>query len=153
MPTSLAQPLSAEPLGRAEAERPPFTDAEIGLIRDGADGLKGTLPARFYYDEAIYRWEVEHILKKRWLYVGAWDWAEKPGDYFTLTMFGEPLVITRNHDGKLNALVNACRHRWSQIVENGRGHKSVLVCPYHRWSYNLDGSLTSVSYPSGRVIT
>jgi len=145
MPTSLAQPASVIPRAPDGATRPEFTDEEIKLIREGADGLMGTMPARFYYDEALYQWEVEHILKRRWLYVGAWDWAEKPGDYFTLTMFGEPLVITRDEKGQLHALVNVCRHRWSQVVPDGRGNKHVLVCPYHRWSYNLDGSLRGVS--------
>jgi phenylpropionate dioxygenase-like ring-hydroxylating dioxygenase large terminal subunit len=60
-------------------------------------------------------------------------------------MFGEPLVIVRNGDGELNCLVNACRHRWTQVVDEGSGNKKVLMCPYHNWTYHLDGTLRSVT--------
>lgn len=122
-----------------------LTKEEIDAVRVGAKGVYGVLPARFYYDEEIHRFEVERILKKHWLYVGPWDWAEKPGDYFTINMLGEPLIIIKGKDDKVRALVNACRHRYSAVVEEGRGNKSVLMCPYHHWSYNIDGTLRAVS--------
>lgn len=129
----------------ADVAPPKFTLAEIEAIRAGTDGVMGILPSRCYYDEDIYRFEVEHVLKRHWLYVGAWDWAEKPGDYFTLEMFGEPLIIIRGQDGKLNCLVNSCRHRWSKLVDEPQGNAKLLVCPYHRWTYNLDGTLRGMS--------
>lgn len=122
-----------------------FTDEEIRGIREGVDGIKRSLPARFYHDEAIYRHEVEHVLKKNWLCVGRWDRAQHPGDYFTCNMFGESIVIVRDHDHALHALVNVCQHRWSQVVPDGSGNTQLLTCPYHRWSYNLDGTLRGVS--------
>jgi len=126
--------------------RPYFSPAEIAAVRGtNAAGLHGLVPARCYYDEGIYRFEVEHILKKNWLAVGRWDWAEKPGDYFTLTMFGEPLVIVRDRQNQLHCLVNACRHRWARVVDEGSGNRPALVCPYHRWTYNLDGSLRAMT--------
>jgi len=128
------------------ARRPVFTEEEINAIKGNREaGLHGLVPARCYYDEEIYKWEVENVLKKNWLAVGRWDWAERPGDYFTLTMFGEPLVITRDRNGDLHCLVNACRHRWAQVVDEGSGNKKVLTCPYHRWTYNLDGTLRAVT--------
>jgi phenylpropionate dioxygenase-like ring-hydroxylating dioxygenase large terminal subunit len=126
--------------------RPRFTPAEIAAVRGtNPSGLHGLVPARCYYDESIYQFEVEHVLKKNWLAVGRWDWAEKPGDYFTLTMFGEPLVIVRDRQNQLHCLVNSCRHRWARVVDEGSGNKSALVCPYHRWTYNLDGTLRAMT--------
>jgi phenylpropionate dioxygenase-like ring-hydroxylating dioxygenase large terminal subunit len=130
----------------ASVTRPQFTLEEIAAVRgDNPQGLHSLVPARCYYDEQIYQFEVEHILKKNWLAVGRWDWAENPGDYFTTEMFGEPLIIVRDRGNKLHCLVNACRHRWARVVDEGRGNKSALVCPYHRWTYNLDGTLRAVS--------
>ena len=86
--------------GRAQLqsslERSKFTALEVQAVREGIDELKGMLPARCYYDEAIYKFEVERVLKTNWLCVGRWDWAEKPGDYFTTRMFDEPIVIVRD---------------------------------------------------------
>jgi phenylpropionate dioxygenase-like ring-hydroxylating dioxygenase large terminal subunit len=126
--------------------RPRFNPAELAAIRgENATGLCGLIPARCYHDENIYRWEVEHVLKKNWLAVGRWDWAEKPGDYFTLTMFGEPLLIVRDRKNQLHCLVNSCRHRWARIVNEGSGNTPALMCPYHRWTYSLDGSLIGIT--------
>jgi phenylpropionate dioxygenase-like ring-hydroxylating dioxygenase large terminal subunit len=126
--------------------RPQFTAAEIAAVRgENPAHLHSLIPARCYYDEDIYKFEVEQILKKHWLAIGRWDWAEKPGDYFTTTMFGEPLVVVRDRAGTLRCLVNACRHRWARVVDEGSGNTSVLMCPYHRWTYNLDGSLRAVA--------
>jgi phenylpropionate dioxygenase-like ring-hydroxylating dioxygenase large terminal subunit len=145
----MAQPMATESGAARSQERsergPLLTQEEIDAVRVGVNGVKGVLPARFYYDEAMHRFEVEHILKKHWLYVGPWDWAAKPGDYFTINMLGEPLVIIRGKDNQVRALVNSCRHRYSAVVPEGRGNKNVLVCPYHHWSYNIDGSLRAIS--------
>jgi len=135
-------------LNERSIKAPVFTKEEIEAIRVGVNGVHGVLPARCYYDEEIHRFEAQNILKKHWLYVGPWDWAEKPGDYFTINMLGEPLIVIRGKDDQVRALVNACRHRYSAVVEEGRGNKSVLMCPYHRWSYNTDGSLRAVSVES-----
>lgn len=124
---------------------PIFTDEEIQGIRDGIDGIKQPLPARCYHDEEIYRFEIEHILKKNWIVVGRWDQVEKPGDYFTTEMFGESIVIVRDANDELHALINVCQHRWSQVVDDGSGNVNMFTCPYHRWTYNLDGSLRGVS--------
>jgi phenylpropionate dioxygenase-like ring-hydroxylating dioxygenase large terminal subunit len=126
--------------------RPQFAKAEVDAVFGGAEsGLSALVPARCYWDPQIYAWEVEHILKKQWLAIGRWDWAEHHGDYFTTTMFGNPLVVTRDRDGTLHCLVNSCRHRYSQIVDDGSGNVKLLMCPYHRWTYGLDGRLRGVS--------
>jgi len=125
--------------------RPQFSELEIKAVREGIDGVKGMIPARCYYDPDIYEYEVEHILKKNWLCVGRWDFAKDPGDYFTVRMFGEPVLIIRDRQGELHALINVCQHRWAQVMEDGSGHTNLLVCPYHSWTYELDGRLRGVT--------
>ena len=122
-----------------------FSEDEIRGIRDGIDGVKRAIPARFYHDEAIYQYEVEHLLKKNWLCVGRWDQAENPGDYFTIRMWGESIVVVRDEKNALHALINVCQHRWSQVVEDGSGNARLFKCPYHNWTYNLDGRLRGMS--------
>ena len=122
-----------------------FTDEEILGIREGIDGIKRTIPSRFYHDEAIYHYEVEHLLRKNWLCVGRWDRVEHPGDYFTMRMWQESIVIVRDNEGALHALVNVCQHRYTQVVGDGCGNSKLFTCPYHSWTYNLDGSLRGVT--------
>jgi len=122
-----------------------LTTEEVRVVREGNNGVKGSIPARCYYDEDVYAFEVDHILKKNWLCVGRWDHARNPGDYFTRRMFGESLIIIRGKDGQLRALINSCRHRWSQMVPEGTGHTNLLICPNHSWTYNLDGTLRGVA--------
>ena len=123
----------------------PFTEKEVTGIRDGIDGIKRPLPARCYYDEEIYQLEVDHILKKNWLCVGRWDQVKEPGDYFTARMFGQSVVIVRDKKNEIHALINVCQHRWSQVVDDGNGNANLFMCPYHRWTYNLDGTLRGVA--------
>ncbi len=122
-----------------------FTDEEIQGIREGIDGVKRAIPSRFYHDEAIYHYEVEHLLRKNWLCVGRWDRVEHPGDYFTVRMWQESIVIVRDNEGALHALVNVCQHRYTQVVGDGCGNSKFFTCPYHSWTYNLDGSLRGVA--------
>ena len=122
-----------------------FSDKEILSIREGIDGVKHVLPPRFYYDETIYQHEVEHVLKKNWLFVGRWDEAENPGDYFTIRMWSQSIIIVRDKKKQLHALVNVCQHRYSQVVEDGSGNTNTFMCPYHRWTYDLDGRLKGMS--------
>lgn len=121
------------------------TEEEIRGVREGINGVKRTLPARFYCDEDFYRYEVEHVLRKNWLCVGRWDRVENPGDYFTVNMWGASIVIVRDKRKDLHALLNVCQHRQSQVVNDGSGNTSLFICPYHSWTYNLDGSLRGVS--------
>jgi phenylpropionate dioxygenase-like ring-hydroxylating dioxygenase large terminal subunit len=121
-----------------------FSDAETRIVR-GEDGIPGMIPARCYYDQDMYAYEVEHILKKNWLVVGRWDDAEAPGDYFTRRMFGESILVVRGRDNELRAFINVCRHRWSQLVPDGKGNAKLLICAYHSWAYELTGKLRGVA--------
>ena len=123
---------------------PPFiTDAEIDAIQR-TDEHASMLPPRCYSSPEAYAYEVEHVLKRNWLLVGRWDQVENPGDFFSIDLFGEPLVIVKDHENKLHALSRTCRHRWMTVVE-GKGNQKIFTCPYHRWTYELNGKLRGVT--------
>jgi choline monooxygenase len=87
--------------------------------------------------------ERERIFRTAWHYVGHVGRLPDPPSYFACTTGGLPVVVTRDVDGELRAFVNVCRHRGSEIA-SGAGHRSTLQCPYHAWTYGLDGELRSV---------
>ncbi|AJP71302.1 aromatic ring-hydroxylating oxygenase subunit alpha [Sphingomonas hengshuiensis] len=101
-----------------------------------------TLPPECYTDEAFYRFEKEALFYREWLCVGREEWIEKPGDYFTCTHANEPLVIARDRAGAIQAMSSVCQHR-AMLVAEGQGNTRAFVCPYHHWTYDLDGALVN----------
>ena len=99
-----------------------------------------TLPARFYLDDDIYRHEMEKIFKRSWWYAGHASQIPKVGDYLTTSIDEQSIFIVRDREQNLRAFYNVCQHRGHELVD-GSGHANVIVCPYHAWSYDLDGSL------------
>lgn len=99
-----------------------------------------TLPPRCYTDPAFYELEQEAIFNHEWLCVGRESWASQPGEYFNSSIIGEPILIVRQKSGELKALSPVCRHR-AMLVSEGRGIAAGFLCPYHHWSYSLDGKL------------
>jgi phenylpropionate dioxygenase-like ring-hydroxylating dioxygenase large terminal subunit len=96
------------------------------------------LDARYFTDEDIYQQVKENIYFKTWQFACHASQLQNPGDYFTLAIFDQDIVVLRDKSGQLRALYNVCQHRGHKLVE-GSGNKKLLVCPYHRWSYELDG--------------
>ena len=104
--------------------------------------LEPTLPARYYCDPAILERELERIFARSWVCAGRADRIAEPGDYFTLGIGAEELLITRAAEGRVRAFHNVCRHRGSRLCEAERGHlQGSIQCPYHAWTYSLDGKL------------
>lgn len=99
-------------------------------------------PPAMYTDDAVFRTEVEYIHLKTWFFAGRTEELPNPGDYNTLETVGGPVVVVRDHDGALKAFANVCRHRGS-ILLAGRGCVSNITCPYHGWTYALDGTLVA----------
>jgi phenylpropionate dioxygenase-like ring-hydroxylating dioxygenase large terminal subunit len=123
------------------AARPPtpeFVAQAIAARRPGH-----ALPAAFYCDARFYEHELQRLLLRHWHCVGHRSQAPSAGDFFLTDILGESLIIVRAEDGQIRALLNVCRHRGSRVctLASGHAHGGVLVCPYHAWSYNLDGSL------------
>ena len=98
------------------------------------------MPKSLYTSAEFLAQEQAHIFAKDWICVGRAETLPNPGDYLTLTLAGEPVIVLRDRDGQLRAMSNVCRHRMSTLLE-GRGNARSIVCPYHAWTYNLDGSL------------
>jgi phenylpropionate dioxygenase-like ring-hydroxylating dioxygenase large terminal subunit len=109
---------------------------------DVREGLEAgyTLPASWYEDPAVRRLEEERIFRRSWQYAGHADRVRDPGDYFTCRAGAIPVVVVRDTEGCVNAFVNICRHRWTEVVQ-GSGNRKTLQCPYHAWTYDLDGCL------------
>ena len=99
-----------------------------------------TLPARFYTDPAIYEAEKTAIFYKSWWCAGHKSQLPKPGSYITTEIHEQGVVVTRDQDGLLRAFYNVCQHRGHELVK-GAGEARIFTCPYHAWTYNLDGSL------------
>jgi Rieske 2Fe-2S family protein len=101
-----------------------------------------TLPGRFYHDPAIYREELRRIFQSMWLCVGREEDLARPGDFLTRAVGPESVVLTRDAQGKVHAFHNVCRHRGSRLITEARGSGlSRIQCPYHAWTYDLDGAL------------
>ncbi|MCU0800254.1 MAG: Rieske 2Fe-2S domain-containing protein [Rhodobacteraceae bacterium] len=98
------------------------------------------MPKAVYTSESFARLEQQQIFARGWHCAGRSDALPTPGDYLTLQLAGEPLIILRDQTGALRGMSNVCRHRMSTLLE-GRGNVRRIVCPYHAWTYNLDGSL------------
>ena len=103
-----------------------------------ADGR--TIPFDWYSDPAVLRLERERIFRRTWQYAGRADQVAEPGAFFTCDLAGVPIVVVRDEEGGLRAFLNVCRHRGSLVCE-GEGKRASLQCPYHAWTYGLDGSL------------
>jgi choline monooxygenase len=99
-----------------------------------------TLPFDWFSDPEIYRLEQRRIFGDSWLYAGVADWVAEPGQYMTCRAGLVPVVVVRDEDMNLNAFVNICRHRATEVAQ-GRGQRKTLQCPYHAWTYGLNGCL------------
>ena len=101
--------------------------------------METTLPYGWYTDPEILRREEERIFRSAWQYVGHTAQLAQPG-YFATEVGRTPVVVTRDRDGVLRAFLNVCRHRGS-VLAAGAGARETLQCPYHAWTYGLDGAL------------
>jgi phenylpropionate dioxygenase-like ring-hydroxylating dioxygenase large terminal subunit len=97
----------------------------------------------FYCEETLFARELERVLLRHWHCAGHHSQVPEPGDFFTVDLCGESLIIVRGQDREVRALLNVCRHRGSRVCTERAGHArgGVFVCPYHAWTYALDGSL------------
>jgi choline monooxygenase len=99
-----------------------------------------TLPWSWYSDPAVHRLEQERIFRRAWQYVAHAAQLPGPGSFVARQAGEVPVVVVRGSDGEIRAFVNVCRHRGSLLVE-GEGRRASIQCPYHAWTYDLDGSL------------
>ncbi|WP_411033542.1 aromatic ring-hydroxylating oxygenase subunit alpha [Shinella sp. BYT-45] len=108
-------------------------------LKNRRDGY--SLEQAFYIDPDYYRLDLETIWYRDWLFIGHDCEIPKAGNYFTVQVGDYPVVVTRDRAGTIRALHNSCRHRGSRVCTQHKGTSAKLVCPYHQWTYELDGSL------------
>ena len=100
-----------------------------------------TLPQAFYRDEDLYEFDVSAVLGRSWMMIGFEAELPETGSYLAVTVGRSPVMVVRGRDGVIRGFHNTCRHRGSQICADGHGRSIKLMCPYHKWTYDLDGRL------------
>lgn len=99
-----------------------------------------TLPPAAYNSDDIFELERIKIFRPGWICVGRADQVSRPGDFLSVDVVGEPLVMVRDATGQLRVLSRVCRHRWMEVCSGG-GNSKFFRCPYHGWTYDLQGAL------------
>jgi len=100
-----------------------------------------TIPSPWYFDQAIARLEQDNVFATSWQVVGRVDQVQKKGEFFTADIGGEPIVVARGEDDQLRAFYNVCRHHAAAVVTEAQGCAKQFRCPYHGWTYGIDGAL------------
>lgn len=120
-------------------------DADNATLKKALSNYKDgfSLEQAFYRDPSIYQAELDKVFHRHWLFAGHTSQIPKRGDFFTLEIAEESIIITRTQAGDIKAHMNVCRHRGSRICLEASGTKKLFTCPYHAWSYDLDGKLVS----------
>ena len=128
-----------------------LTAAEVEAVR-APSAQSSWLPARCYTDPAFYDIEQDRVLARSWLAVGPTQQLAEIGDYFTVDVLDEPIIIVRDKDGEVRALSNVCPHRWMRVAghepeaplslrSDTEGTTKVFQCPYHLWSFDVNGAM------------
>lgn len=110
-----------------------------------------SLPTRFYWDPAIFEFEMEAIFAKRWQFFCPAHKVMNPGDVAVRQVGRFPIVVTCDRDGELHGFLNVCRHRGYTVAERDQSKCARLVCRYHAWSYHLDGRLANAPDADGEA--
>ncbi|GMG82735.1 carnitine monooxygenase subunit YeaW [Paralimibaculum aggregatum] len=104
-----------------------------------------TMPARFYFDPAIYELEKSAIFYRSWWYAGHKSQLASPGCFVTTKVHDQNVFVVRARDGELKGFYNVCQHRGHELL-SGSGRTNVITCPYHAWAYDFEGTLRSARH-------
>ena len=115
-------------------------DPEAGIYRANR---------RIFTDEEIFELEMKHIFEGNWVYLAHESQVPRAGDYFTTYIGRQPVVITRDKDGVLHCMINACAHRGAMLCRRKTDNRMTLTCPFHGWTFRNDGTLLKVKDPEG----
>ena len=126
-----------------------MTQLPFPTVRVPNDWDRKGLPAWAYHSRALFALERDKLFLTHWQIVGHISNLPTPGDWLTIDMLGERAVVMRGKDGVVRAFHNLCRHRGARVVDGKSGHcKGAIVCPFHGWVYNLDGTLRGAAQPN-----
>jgi phenylpropionate dioxygenase-like ring-hydroxylating dioxygenase large terminal subunit len=109
------------------------------------DAEGGTVSREVFVSEEIFERELEQLFARAWLFIGHESQVPGPGDFFSSRMGTESVLLTRDSDGELHVLLNSCRHRGMKVCRYDEGNRLDFVCPYHGWTYSVDGSLVDTA--------
>jgi phenylpropionate dioxygenase-like ring-hydroxylating dioxygenase large terminal subunit len=127
----------------------------MGLYRNDARALEGLVePDRVhrdvYTDPEVFELEMERLWSRTWIYVGHASQVPQPGDYITLDLAAQPVIMVRQTDGSTRVLLNRCAHKGTKLVSAPSGNTGrTFRCPYHAWTYRTDGSLIQMPLKEG----
>ncbi|TBU99881.1 glycine-betaine demethylase subunit GbcA [Stutzerimonas kirkiae] len=122
----------ADPLGNAR-------EATAEMLRSRDHGY--SLPQPFYNDERLFQIDMQEIFQKEWLIAGMTCEIPAKGNFISVQVGNSPVIVVRGAEGRIFAFHNVCRHRGSRLCVSDKGKVAKLVCPYHQWTYELDGRL------------
>jgi choline monooxygenase len=108
-----------------------------------------TIPAAWYTDERVFELEQQTVFSQAWQFAARIDQLESPGDFVTTEIAGEPIVIVRGNDHVVRGFFNVCRHHAAAVMTEARGQANQMRCPYHGWTYSLEGELKGTPDFSG----
>jgi phenylpropionate dioxygenase-like ring-hydroxylating dioxygenase large terminal subunit len=124
-----------------------WQQAEAKPVSSDITDESNALPAEYFTDPEVFEMEKEKVFGEYWVYAGHANCISEPGEFFTRTMGNRQLIILRGDDSEINAFDNVCAHRGSKMVEDtpmtDPGNARRIKCPYHLWTYDLDGELQS----------
>ncbi len=109
------------------------------------DEANGLISREIFVDDGIHQIEIDKIFSKVWLFLGHETEIPNPGDFVTRTLAREPVIVVRRDDGRIEALLNSCRHRGVKLCRVESGNAKGFVCPYHRWTYDQGGKLIATT--------
>jgi phenylpropionate dioxygenase-like ring-hydroxylating dioxygenase large terminal subunit len=125
-------------------KRPLLTDAFFDSFDSSFGDVNDSqmLPSDIYVSDEFFEFEKEALFNREWLCVARESWIPNAGDFYCSMHVGEPIVVLRDQDGAIKAMSSVCQHR-GMLVAEGHGNARSLICPYHHWTYSLDGELIS----------
>lgn len=107
-----------------------------------------TLPPNAYIRDDLFERESERIFRRSWLPLARVDQVPKPGDFLSMDLLGQPVMVVHGQDGEIRVMSRTCLHRAAQVAE-GNGNRKLFTCPYHAWSYDTSGQLVRAPLMDG----
>lgn len=127
----------------------PFDAATVNSLAASDLVEPDRFAGRMYTDEDIFDEEMSKVFERTWVWVAHESELPKPGSFKTAFVGRQPVIVTRDRKGNINTMLNRCRHRGASVCEQKSGQANGFTCPYHAWSYGLDGKLRGIPYPDG----